>query len=70
MIENRPRKDILFRSGEKTIGVLYLLESNYQHSKRLVLSLDATYLKAGAYPKATGNGRDIFYLACKYAFRF
>lgn len=70
MIENRPRKDILFRSGEKTIGVLYLLESNYQHSKRLELSLDATYLKAGAYPKATGNGRDIFYLACKYAFRF
>lgn len=70
MIENRPKTDNLFTTNKKSLGVFYVVETNYQQSKYFSLSFDASYFKAGNYPKATGSGKDITYLSFKSTFRF
>jgi len=70
MIQNRPRPTALFASDKKTLGQLYLLETAYQFSARSALAFDASYLKAGSYPKATGSGDDILYLSLKSTFKW
>lgn len=69
MIQNRPKPG-LYYSSEKTLGTFYLVETNYQQTKNLSFSLDASYFKAGSYPKATGSGKDITYLSFKSTFKF
>ena len=70
MIENRPRPNALYNSNRKTLGEFYVLETNYQHTKNLSFSFDASYFNAGSYPKETGNGKDITYLSFKSTFKF
>jgi len=70
MIENRPNPEMAFSSGKKSLGVFYVLETNYQHTKNLSFSFDASYFKAGNYPKETGKGKDITYISFKSTFRF
>ncbi len=70
MTENRPRPEMIYSSVKKAYGIFYLLESNYQHSQQLSLSLDASCFKAGAYPKETGKGKNITYVSFKTTFRF
>ncbi len=69
MIQNRPRPGLAL-SPEKTIGDFYLVETNYQQSKNLSFSFDASYFKAGSYPKATGGGKDITYVSFRSTFKF
>jgi len=70
MIENRPKPNALFVSDKKTLGQFYVLETNYQQTKNLSFSLDASYFEAGSYPKATGKGNDVTYLSLKTTFKF
>lgn len=70
MVQNRPRPDALFTTDKKTLGQLYLLETNYQQNKHCSLAFDASYFNAGSYPKATGNGNDILYLSLKSTFKW
>ncbi len=70
MQENRPRLDLVFYSNKKTLGEFYVIETNYQQTKNLSFSIDASYFKAGSYPKATGRGKDITYLSFKSTFKF
>lgn len=70
MIENRPKPEMIFSSGRRSLGVFYVLETNYQHTKKWSFSIDASYFKAGSYPMETGKGNDITYLSFKSAFRF
>ena len=70
MIENRPRPNALFSSDKKVLGQFYVLETNYQQTKNLSFSLDASYFEAGSYPKATGKGKDVTYLSFKTTFKF
>lgn len=70
MTENRPRPELSFNTTEKSLGIFYILETNFQQSENLSFSFDASYFKAGNYPKETGRGRDITYLSFKSAFRF
>lgn len=69
MIQNRPVPNALFASDKKTLGQLYMLETNYQQNKYCSLAFDASYFKAGSYPQATGNGNDILYLSLKSTFK-
>jgi len=70
MTENRPRPNAIYSSGKKTLGEFYVLETNYQHSKNVSFSLDASYFNAGSYTKETGNGKDITYFSAKSTFKF
>jgi hypothetical protein len=70
MIENRPTPNALFASDKKTLGELYVLETNYQQTKNLSFAFDASYFNAGSYPKATGNGKDVTYVSFKTIFKF
>ena len=70
MIENRPKPNMLFSSTNKTLGKYYVLETNYQQTKNLSFSFDASYFDAGNYPKATGNGKDVTYVSFKSTFKF
>jgi hypothetical protein len=70
MIQNRPRPSAVFSSDKKTLGQYYVLETNYQQTKNLSFAFDASYFKAGSYPKATGNGDDILYLSFKSTFKW
>lgn len=70
MVENRPRPEAVFISNKKTIGELYVIETNYQQTKNLLFAIDASYFKPGCYPKATGSGKDIIYLSFKSTFKF
>lgn len=70
MVENRPRPNLLFSSDKKSLGELYDVETNYQQSKNLSFSFDASYFRAGSYPKATGSGKDITYVSFKSTFKF
>lgn len=70
MIQNRPRPDLLLTSIKKTLGKFYVIETNYQQTKNLSFSFDASYFKAGCYPKATGMGKNITYLSFKSTFKF
>ena len=70
MIQNRPRPDLLFSSNKKTLGEFYVVETNYQQTKNLSFAFDYSFFKAGSYPKATGNGKDISYFSFKSAFKF
>ncbi|PWA04483.1 hypothetical protein DB895_11260 [Flavobacterium psychrotolerans] len=70
MIENRPKPNAIFISDKKTLGQFYVLETNYQQTKNLSFSFDASYFNAGNYPKATGNGKDVTYLSFKSTFKF
>ena len=70
MIENRPKPNAIFSSDKKTLGQFYLLETNYQQTKNVSFSFDASYFDAGSYPKATGNGKDVTYLSFKSTFKF
>jgi hypothetical protein len=70
MIENRPKPNALFVSDKKTLGQFYVLETNYQQTKNLSFSFDASYFNAGSYPKATGKGKDVTYLSFKSTFKF
>ncbi|RKS03141.1 alginate export family protein [Flavobacterium sp. 102] len=70
MVQNRPTPNAFLASDKKTLGQLYVMETTYQQTKKLSLSLDTSYSKAGSYPKATGNGADILYLSLKSTFRF
>ncbi|MFV8325212.1 alginate export family protein [Flavobacterium sp. ZS1P14] len=70
MIENRPKPTMLFSSSKKTLGEYYVLETNYQQTKNLSFSFDASYFKAGSYPKATGKGKDVSYVSFKSTFKF
>jgi len=69
MVQNRPGPGLLFRSCKKTLGEFYVLETNYQQSKNLLFSFDASYFKAGSYPTTTGIGKNITYLAFKSTFK-
>ena len=70
MIQNRPRPNLSFNTTKKFLGIFYILETNFQQSKNLSLSFDASYFKAGNYPKETGKGNNITYLSFKSTFRF
>ena len=70
MIQNRPRPNALFTSNEKSLGQFYLLETNYQQTKNISFSFDASYFNAGSYTKTTGNGKDVTYLSFKSTFKF
>jgi hypothetical protein len=70
MIENRPKPNALFTSDKKTLGQFYVLETNYQQTKNLSFSFDASYFNAGSYPKASGKGNDVTYLSFKSTFKF
>jgi hypothetical protein len=70
MIENRPKSNALFSSDKKTLGQFYVLETNYQQTKNLSFSFDASYFDAGSYPKATGKGKDVTYLSFKSTFKW
>lgn len=70
MIQNRPKPNSLFESNKKTLGQYYVLETNYQQNNNLSFSFDASYFKAGSYPKATGTGDDILYLSFKSTFKW
>ncbi len=70
MVQNRPKPNALFESNKKTLGQLYVLETNYQQNKNLSFAFDASYFKSGSYPKATGNGDNILYLSFKSTFKF
>jgi len=70
MIQNRPKPSTLFVSDKKILGQLYVIETNYQQTKNVSFALDASYFKAGNYPKATGAGKDILYLSFKSTLRF
>ena len=70
MIENRPKPNGLLVSDKKTLGQFYVLETNYQQTKNLSFSFDASYFSAGSYPKATGKGKDVTYLSFKSTFKF
>lgn len=70
MIENRPKPNALFSSDKKTLGQFYVLETNFQQTKNLSFSFDASYFDAGSYPKATGKGKDVTYLSFKSTFKF
>lgn len=70
MIENRPKQNMLFSSNKKTLGEYYVLETNYQQTKNLSFSFDASYFNAGSYPKAAGKGKDVTYVSFKSTFKF
>lgn len=70
MLENRPKPEILFSTTKKSLGKFYILETNYQQTKNLSFSFDASFFKAGPYPKETGKGKDISYVSFKSTFRF
>ncbi|MEI6087700.1 MAG: alginate export family protein [Bacteroidota bacterium] len=70
MVQNRPSPNLIYSSKEKVLGEFYVLESNYQITKNLTLSVDASFFKAGKYPISTGNGKDISYLSFKSTFKF
>lgn len=70
MIQNRPRPDLLLTSIKKTLGEFYVIETNYQQTKNLSFSFDASYFKAASYPTATGSGRDVTYISFKSTFKF
>lgn len=44
--------------------------SNYQQTKNLSFSFDASYFRADSYPKETGKGKDITYVSFKSTFKF
>jgi len=52
-------------SDKKTLGQLYVVEFNYQQNRHLSFAFDASYFKAGSYPKTTGHGDDIVYFSFK-----
>jgi len=70
MAENRPKPELVFSTNKKTLGELYVIETNYQQTKNLSFAIDASYFKAGSYPKATGSGKNVSYLSFKSTFRF
>lgn len=70
MVENRPKPNALLASDKKTLGQFYVLETNYQQTKNLSFSFDASYFNAGSYPTATGKGKDVTYLSFKSTFKF
>ena len=70
MTQNRPKPNALFSSDKKTLGQFYVLETNYQQTKNLSFSFDASYFNAGSYPKTTGNGKDVTYFSFKSTFKF
>lgn len=70
MTENRPKPEILHNTSIKSLGNFYILETNYQQNKNLSFSFDASYFKAGPYPKETGRGKDITYLSFKSTLKF
>lgn len=70
MIENRPRPELLLSTKEKSMGTFYVLETSYQTSQNLSFGVDASWFKAGRFPKATGMGKNIAYMSFKAAFRF
>jgi hypothetical protein len=70
MIQNRPRPNALYISDKKTLGQLYVLETNYQQNKHYSLAFDASYFRAGSYPKATGLSKDILYWSLKSTFKW
>lgn len=69
MMQNRPKQGLYF-TPEKSLGTFYLIETNYQQNKNLSFAFDASFFKAGSYPKATGSGKDIVYLSFKSTFKF
>jgi hypothetical protein len=71
-LELNPRKkpNALFSSDKKTLGQFYVLETNYQQTKNISFSFDASYFEACSYPKATGKGKDVTYLSFKSTFKF
>lgn len=69
MIQNRPRPELSFNTAERKLGIFYILETNFQESKNLSFAFDASYFRAGSYPKKTGKGNDITYLSFKSTFR-
>ncbi len=70
MLENRPKPAMTFSTQKKSLGELYVIETNYQQTKNLSFAIDASYFKGGSYPKATGNGKNITYLSFKSTFKF
>ncbi|WP_268846148.1 alginate export family protein [Flavobacterium aestivum] len=70
MIQNRPKPNLLFSSTEKELGELYVVETNYQQTKNLWLSFDASYFNAGNYPITTVSGKNVKYISFKTTFKF
>ena len=70
MVQNRPAPAATADSDRKTLGQLYLLETAYQLTPGFSLAFDGSYLQAGRYPKATGNGEDTLYLSFKSTFKW
>lgn len=69
-IQTRPNLALLYSSGSKDIGTLFVFESNYFVNNHLSFGFDASYLNAGNYPKETGVGKDIVYLSFKSTFKW
>lgn len=69
MIQNRPKPGLYFILKE-ALGTFYLIEANCQQTKNLSFAVDASFFKAGSYPKATGNGKNTTYLSFKATLKF
>jgi hypothetical protein len=70
MLENRPKPSMVLGSEKKILGALYVIETNFQQTRNISFALDASFFKAGSYPKATGSGKDITYFSFKSTYRF
>ena len=70
MLENRPKPMQVYSSTQKTLGELYVLETNYQLQKNVSFAFDASFFKAGNYITTTGNGKDVTYLSFRSTFKF
>ena len=69
-VEVRPGQEMFFSTKKKELGTLLALESVYAINQSFSFALDASYFFAGGYVKATGNGKDITYLAFKGTYKF
>jgi len=69
-LETRPNNPLFNNATSKSIGTLFVIESNFYLNKNITFSFDTSYLKSGSYPKETGSGKDILYLSFKSNYKF
>lgn len=69
-IQMRPLPETLFKSKEKGLGTLLVLETSYSANKHVSFAFDGSYFFAGSYVRETGKGKDITYLSFKGTYKF
>lgn len=57
-------------SESRRVGIQYALDMFYIVNKNLAFILFASYVEAGDYPKETGQGMDVYFLATSVQFKF